>query len=221
MNYEDSLEYLPPPQDAAPFNKRMRDITEWNHESGEDGEYKGMYLRFVWGCDRKEYNSGEWLRRYPDPDNKYVGLPFWVLEGWQTPDVLNRAEWDANEEVLGPFPVNGHWDYIETYRTDDFKFRPLGEAAMQKAREWRIWKHKRRPVMIDDLLEKMKRHRQLKDKRFNEFKQKRYAQMMDDIIALDKKGDNPVSTSGSGNIHPEKVPQGYRRTESGILIKGI
>jgi hypothetical protein len=220
MNYEDYLEYLPAPQDAKPFNKRMRDITDWNYESGETGEYKGMYLRFVWGCDRREFNCGENLCRYPDPNNQYVGLPMWVLEGWQSPDVLDRQQWQDNEDTLGPFPTGGHWDYIETYRTADYEFRPLGEAALQKAREWRIWKDKRRPVMIEDLLAKMQRHRQLKDKRWKEFRDKRLGQMMDDIIALEKKGANPVSTSGSGVVHPEFTPDGYRRTESGILIKG-
>lgn len=205
-NSEDHLLYLRPPPRPHDFDKKLKNIVGINDATGQP------WLRYVWGCDRKEFNAGEMIRRYPDPDGKYIGLPFWVLEGWQSPSVLDRAEWTANEEVLGPFPENGTWDFIEVLRTEDYRFVPLGEKALQKAREWRIWKNKPRTTTVNDLVARFERIRTLKDKRWQEAKAKIYGQMVEDMAKVIADGEkNAVSSLPTNG--------GYDQTPSGVIFR--
>lgn len=209
MNERDYLEYVPAPTKPEGFDRQLADIVGLNPMT------QRPWIRFVWGCDRMEDYTlpGEDPScRYPDPDGKCVGLPFWVIEGWQTPEVLNREEWKQGEALLGPFPEQGTWDFIETLRTADYKFIPLGTEALERARSWRFWKNKPKSVAVGDLLHRLELRRQLKDSRKVAAAQKIWDDFQDDYIrAYEKKDKNPVSSL--------PIPKGEKRTPAGLIVK--
>lgn len=203
---EKYLEYLPAPERPVDFDKQLKQIVGLS-PSGEPN------LRFSWGNDVTEILDGYSMHRYPDPEGKYVGLPFWVLEGWQNPDVYDRAEWEANEELFGPFPTTGIWDFIAIVQDENKRYMPLGSFALQMARDWRFWRSKTHQRVLDDLLLQRCKIRSLNEKRLAEKK----AELQDEFVrtftnALDGV-DNRKRTLVS------KIAGGvYQQTESGLLI---
>lgn len=56
------------------------------------------YLRFRWAPDITEEFDGQTGYRYPDIYNnppKYCAMPYFIMEGWQSPEVFDRDEWEA------------------------------------------------------------------------------------------------------------------------------
>lgn len=198
------MEYLSPPSIPEFFTKELKNIVPKTPN--------GLpYLRFVWGCDRKEFINGEMLCRYPDSENKYVGAPFWFLEGWQPSDIYDEAEWKLNEEVLGEFPREGVWDFIAVVRTDDYKFLNLGHKALQMAREWRFWKARNRKESIEELLANRQKIKDLQEKRWKEAKAKIQEEFLEQFTRAEvDDARNAVSTVG-------KLPK-LRKTEGGIYL---
>lgn len=82
------LLYAAKPELPKDFDKRLRSIVG-TCPTGEPG------FRFEWGCDRKKWYGGRENIAYFDPNGKYVGLPYFVAEGWTPPTVYDRGEWDA------------------------------------------------------------------------------------------------------------------------------
>ncbi len=205
------LEYMPPPiskEERERFDRQVADIVGLNPATSKP------WIRFVWGCDRMEDftpEGEEELRRYPDYDDKYVGAPYWIIEGWQDPSVLNRDAWEAGKETLGPFPVNGTWDFIETLRTAEFEFINLGSIALDKAATWRIWKNKPKHVAVEQLLYRHKLRRELAHQRKVEASNKIWDKFQDDYVrAYENKDKNPHSVSGAKGA--------YKTTPAGLVI---
>ena len=138
MENTNNLEYIEAPAKPENFDLDLLKIC------GTSPNGIDPYLRFVWGNDAVENWGDDKVHRYPDSREppRFVGMPFWILEGWQSPDVYDRAEWEANRDILGEFPNRGVWDFIEILRSPDGEFVPLGSLALEKAREWRFWKTK-------------------------------------------------------------------------------
>lgn len=208
----DYLEYLPPPRKPEGFDRKLAEIVGINPATNEP------WLRFVWGCDRLDWTppGQDLMRRYPDPDDKYVGAPYFILEGWQTPEVLNREEWKAGESLLGPFPERGTYDFIETLRDENFEMLPLGDLALQKAASWKFWKNKPKKVAIDQLLARMHMARELKAVRKKAAADKIWEQFQEDYAhAYEKKDRNPDSSLPS--LPP--LQKGETRTPAGLIVK--
>jgi hypothetical protein len=83
------LQYLPPPEKPADFDKKFAEIVGINGETGLP------WLRVVWGCDHTRYYAGEMHVWYIDPNGKYVGMPYWILENWAPPTAYSREEWEV------------------------------------------------------------------------------------------------------------------------------
>lgn len=167
------LLYIPPPAPVLPdFYRQLKNIVG-RAPSGEP------YLRFVWGMDRKD-QSGKFCR-YHDCLNtpaKYVGVMRWVLEGWQSPDVYDRREWERHAKTLGAFPTQGVWDFIALVETPGKQFLNLGSRALQMAREWRHWKSKPKKRTVEALLEQQAKVQQLQERNWQEAKEK----ILDDFV---------------------------------------
>lgn len=101
-----NLLYVPPPQPPADFDKRLREITGVC-PTGEPG------FRFVWGCDRMKWYGGREDQAYIDPNGKYVGLPYFVAEGWTPETVYDREEWERSRYGM---------------LTDDMNWGPCAQA---------------------------------------------------------------------------------------------
>ncbi len=206
----DYLIYEPAPEKPEGFDKRIEKIV------GLCPNNTDPYIRFVWGMDATEKFGENLVPRYPDPDDKYVGLPFWVIEGWQSPDVYDRAEWELHKEVLGEFPNRGVWDFIEVYRTPDYRMIPLGEGAFKKAYEWKIWKSKPKPRAVADLLEYRNLTAELKDARWEMKKEEIFNQFAEDY---DKAAiDGNKNADFSKNILTGKNVGNFRQRQSGLFV---
>ncbi|HXG86115.1 MAG TPA: hypothetical protein VNI84_18995 [Pyrinomonadaceae bacterium] len=216
MNNENSdLIYLPAPAPVlSDFAEELKKIV------GEcpTGE---TYLRFSWGMDVTERWGEDVVHRYPDPDDKHVALPRFVMEGWQSPEVYDRAEWKKNIDVLGDFPERGVWDFVSILQTDDGDFLPLGTQALNMAYESRFWRSKGRLRAVSDLLDNRARLRQLKDKRF----EARKAAIMDDFIRdysnteqNIKNAEFSKNASRSELAIPQKQDPNFKRTDGGLFI---
>jgi hypothetical protein len=116
---EKGLEYVPAPPRPPGFDRELKRLV------GICPNGTDLYLRFVWGMDVTEVLDGQLVHRYPDPLGKYVGVDRWVLEGWQSPDVYDRTEWNLNRDLMGPWPENGVWDYIATLQDEQGGYLPL------------------------------------------------------------------------------------------------
>lgn len=172
---------------------------------------RDRYLRFVWGMDRTEYVAGHQERRYADFDGKYIGKPRWVLEGWQSPDVYDKAEWLKVEHLMGPWPENGVWDFIEVLETIDGEFLELDNRALELARSWKFWKSKGHERSVEEAMrQKMLRW---------SLQQQRREERAAEISA--KFGEDAVRILDEGS--PERVyslpPAGFTKTAGGILVK--
>lgn len=204
---ESHLEYQPAPEKPADFDKRLRQIVGLC-PTGEP------YLRFSWGMDVTEVLDGKILRRYPDPEGRYIGLPYWVLEGWQSPDVYNEEQWKQNEDLLGPFPANGVWDFIAIVQDEKKRYMPLGSFALKMARDWRHWRSKPRQRMLEDLLQDRCKLQVLKEKRWEERKQEILDTFVRDFSRADRGGYDPRNRTLVGKITKGE----YQQTASGLLI---
>lgn len=201
----DYLIYEPAPPVPEGFDEKLRRIV------GVCPNQVDTYIRFVWGMDRMEQFGEKLLPRYPDPDDKYVGLPFWVLEGWQSPDVFDKAEWEANKHILGEFPRNGVWDFIEVHRTKDYRFLPLGTHSLKLADNWKFWKSKPKKRAVSDLLEQRQKIAELKEKRWEAKKAEICSEFVEDYQKAYDAGDKAPEFS-------KNLMTGFKTTESGILI---
>lgn len=203
----DKLLYEPAPAVSAEFTKEFNLIVPVS-PNGKD-----KALRYVWGMDRLEYVAGHKIRRYGDLDNdppKYIGRGRWILEGWQSPDVYDKAEWLRDEKLLGPWPENGVWDFIEIHADSEGNYLPLNNSALDRARSWHFWKSKGDKRSIEHLLEQKMLRWSLQQQRAEEAKARVAQDFGEQIVDLFEKDTNPVSTSGTG---------GYTKTASGILVK--
>lgn len=206
--YEKTLKYEPPPEVAWEYiNRELGRIAGINEQTGKP------YLRFVWGMDRMEWCNGERIRRYPDPEGERAGMPFWILEGWQSPSVFDRIEWAANEAVLGPFPEHGEWDFVDVVRTSEGKFINLGPRALEIARNWRYWRQKPRKVAIEHMMEGRKRLQHLREMRTQEAMDNIFAEMAEDVGRAMSKPENSAFSFPSPKKNQEE-----NRTPSGLII---
>jgi hypothetical protein len=174
---------------------------------------KDRMLRYVWGMDRLEFCAGEWDRRYADIDNeppKYIGKPRWVLEGWQSPDVFDKAEWLRDEHLLGAWPANGVWDFIEYHETTEREFLPLDNSALDRVRNWKHWRSKGFKRAVEAMMEARMLRYSLQQQRNHEAGFAVAQQFGEDVVKCFENGVDQVSTSGR-NI-------GYKKTESGLLV---
>ncbi len=200
--------------EAPPVSKEF--TAEFNRIVPICPNEKDRYLRYSWGCDRLEFIGGHWERRYGDINNdppKYVGRPRWILEGWQSPDVYNRAEWEAGTRILGEWPANGVWDFIEYHEDADGEYLPLDNSALERVRNWKYWRSKGFARSIEHLMEQRELRRQLQQQRREAAAKVVSTRFGEQAVKLMENNTNPVSTSG------RDIGAGYKQTESGILIK--
>lgn len=202
-NEKKQLLYVEPPRVPANFQAELLAICGLAPNNQP-------YLRFIWGMDSTEIWGKETVIRYPDSNTppKYVGLPFYVLEGWQASDVYNRKEWEDRQDFLGPFPRNGVYDFIEVLRGEDGEMIPLGEKALAMARSWRFWKTKPTKRAVEDLLDQRAQRAILQEARAAESQAKIYDQTEIDFIkALE-------------NMHktPEYSFAPVKQTPAGIIL---
>lgn len=183
------LQYIPPPLVSADFTKEFNRIVR----KGPTGE---RVIRFVWGMDRKQINRD--ICRYHDILNvpaKYVGIERWVLEGWQSPDVLDRAEWESHRATLGDFPEKGVWDFISFVETDDGGFLNLGSRALKMARTWRHWNEMKRSVAVSDILEAVRKTDERQERNWREAKAAILDDFMNQYIKAGEKGSGRTAFS--------------------------
>lgn len=172
-------------------------------------------LRYVWGMDRTEYVAGYDVRRYADTDHvpaKYVGRARWVLEGWQSPDVFNKKEWQESGHLLGPFPATGYWDFIEYHETPDNKFLPLDDSAIKRVESWAHWRSKGDKRSIEFLMEQKMMKWAIQEQNRQERADAVAAEFGEQYVKLTENETNPVSTSGSG------LGGHFKKSKGGILI---
>lgn len=204
---ESHLEYMPPPTRPADFDRQLKNIVP-RCPTGE------TYLRFSWGMDVTEILDGKVLRRYPDPDGKYVGLPYWVLEGWQSPDVYDEKQWRENEDLLGPYPISGVWDFIGVVKNAKGEFVNLGGFALQMARTWRFWQSKPRARAIEEVMKERCKLQVLKEQQADEHKQQIMDEFIRDYSRAERGGYDPRNRKLIGTISKGE----YQQTPSGLLI---
>lgn len=204
---ERHLEYQPAPVRPHGFDKQLADIVGLC-PTGEP------YLRFVWGMDVTEVLDQYTLRRYPDPNGKFLGLDRWVLEGWQSPDVYNEKQWRENEDVLGPFPANGVWDFIATVEDEQGRYMPLGPFALEMARDWRHWRSKPTPRLLEDLVKQRAKTQVLKEKRWEARQEEILENFVRDFTDEERGGRETRNLTEVAKITGGK----YQQSPSGLLI---
>lgn len=200
------LEYLPAPEISKEFTARFDAIVPLS-PNGRD-----RMLRYVWGMDRTEYVAGFDVRRYSDVDNdppKYVGRARWVLEGWQSPEVYDRKEWDENEHLLGPFPLNGYWDFIEYHTGPEEEYLPLDTSAITRVESWACWRSKGAARSIEFLMEQKMMKWAIQEKIRQERADAVAMEFGEQYVKITESDTNPVSTSGGGS---------FKKTKGGILV---
>lgn len=113
---EQNLTFEQEPEAPADFAKQFADIVGVNPQTGKPG------LRYVWGMTHRTWFQGENLIHYIDPNGVYVGLPYFILEAWTSPEVYDREEWERGrwgmptgihkmsfcEQAPGPTGCPGH-----------------------------------------------------------------------------------------------------------------
>lgn len=201
---ERHLKYAPPPYTPDSFWREFKIIIR------DTMPVDRPMLRFVWGPDVTEQLGEYIVHRYPDPDGKYVGTPNWVLEGWQSPDVYDRNQWD--EAVLGPWPADGVWDYIAVVPG---QHRPLGGKALQMVREWRHWRSKDKPRVIEDLVKQRAALQVLKERRWEDHKEEILDDFVRDYSRAERGGFDPRRRTTIAKIDEKGA---YQQTEAGLLI---
>jgi hypothetical protein len=204
------LQYIPAPMPILDgFHKQVKNIVGLS-PNGVD-----PMVRFEWAMDITERWGEKLVQRYPDDNEppKYVGLPYFIMEGWQNPEVYDREEWEQNKDVMGDFPENGVWDFIAVVRDEQFNYLPLGSRALQMARENRFWRSKGNKRAIAELKERRAKLQGLKDQRFAAAKK----EILDNFVKefSDAERNNPnAQFSFATNIKGA----GYKTTNSGLII---
>lgn len=141
------LIYLPAPPKPDNFERRLADLVGKLADTGMPP------IRFVWGMDHKTWFQGKEEIHYIDPNGVYVGVPYWVMEGWSQPSVYDPTEWESHRwgcevlkngryefdptiDALGPYPDKGVWDTIQFLRNPDMTPASL-EYGLEVAKNWR------------------------------------------------------------------------------------
>lgn len=200
------LQYLPAPEISKEFTDRFNAIVPLS-PNGKD-----RMLRFVWGMDRTEYVSGFDVRRYSDVDHepaKYVGRARWVLEGWQSPDVYDRKEWEESKHLLGPFPTSGVYDFIEYHVDSNEGYLALDSSAIKRVQSWAHWRSKGAKRSIEFLMEQKMMKWAMQEKIRQERADAVAAEFGEQFVKITENNTNPVSTSGGGS---------FKKTTGGILV---
>lgn len=202
---------MPAPSRPPGFDRELKRLVGLS-PNGTD-----LYLRFIWGMDVTEVLDGMTVHRYPDPLGKYVGVDRWVLEGWQSPDVYDRTEWNLNRELMGPWPENGVWDYIATLQDEQGGYLPLDASkAMKMVREWRQWKSKTKKRTLEDLLKSRCVLQVAKETAAAAKKKTVMADFVDRFTRASELGAHaPRKSTVVATIDEKGV---YRRTEAGLLV---
>lgn len=204
------LLYEPPPSVSPSFWEQFNKIVPMS-PNGIDRK-----LRFVWGMDRLDYFCGISERRYADLNNdppKYIGRARWILEGWQSPDVYNRTEWEANKDYLGEWPANGLFDFIEAHEDAEGNYLPLDHTAIARVQSWHFWHSKGAKRSLEHLMEQKTLRWALQERRREAAAKKVSTQFGEDVIKVFEDNKNPVSS-----LPAQKQEKGFRTTESGILV---
>lgn len=199
------LKYIEAPSVPAEWTKRFNEIV-----GTRDGR---VMLRYVWGNDRKDAIDGEQECRYGDTDHypaRYVGRARWILEGYQSSDVFDREEWERHKHILGSFPSDGVWDFIEYHETSDMEFMPLNEVALDRARQWKRWQSKGHARSVEKLIEQRRLRKSLQDRRRQEAAEVIKDEFVEDLM---KVLENATATPAAFSI------PGMRTTPSGIIVK--
>lgn len=200
------LQYLPAPEISKDFTDRFNAIVPLS-PNGRD-----RMLRFVWGMDRTEYVAGYDVRRYSDVDHeppKYVGRARWVLEGWQSPDVYDRKEWAESRHLLGEFPSNGVWDFIEYHVDSEDGYLPLDDSAIKRVESWAHWRSKGSKRSLEFLMEQKMLKWAIQERNNQERADAVAMDFGEQYVKLTENETNPVSTSGGGS---------FKKSKGGILI---
>lgn len=176
---------------------------------------KDRMLRYVWGMSRTEHVAGYDVRRYADTDHvpaKYIGRARWVLEGWQSPEVFDRKEWEESEHLLGAYPANGHWDFIEYHVGPEEEFLPLDSSALDRVKSWACWRSKGDKRSLEFMMEQKMMRWALQEKLRQEKADAVAIEFGEQYVKLTENETNPVSTSGSG------MGGNFKKSKGGILI---
>lgn len=201
------LRYVPPPLVSGEFQRAFEGLVPVDLATGR------RLLRFVWGMDRLEYYSGEYLPRYADTENdppKYIGKARWIIEGWQSPDVYDRAEWASYAHLLGPFPEDGVWDFIEVHETPDGEFAPLDSSALRKVEGWAWHQKQSRRHVVGALLQAKARRQELREATRKAAADAVMDEYHDLIARAFVDGDKNAAFS---------IPSGMKMSAGGILVK--
>lgn len=208
------LLYMSPPPVTKEFQKEFKRIVPISPNN------RDRMLRYAWGMDRMEYIAGFEVRRYHDTEHlpaKYIGKARWILEGWQSPDIYDKREWMENKHLLGPWPENGVWDFIEIHETPEGEFAPLDQSALDRCRSWSFWRGAGRQKSIDALMEAKINRWKLQDQIARDAARAVANQFGEDIVKALENITNPVSTTAKASS-PVNTG-GFRKTEGGILVK--
>lgn len=210
---EDALLYEPVPVISKEFIKEFKRLVPMS-PNGKD-----RMLRFVWGNDRKEYIAGQWTCRYGDMDNipaKYQGRCRWILEGWQPPDIYDKAEWVACGSLLGEYPANGVFDFLAYHVDDADEYLPLDESALKRVRSWLWWQGQGKKRSIQALMEAKVTRRTLQDQRRKEAADAVAQKFGEDVVRCFEAAKN---TPDAYSLPLTKVMDGkFEQTPSGLII---
>lgn len=210
LEEQEGLIYAAPPSISKEFQKEFDQLVP-KTLSGQP------MLQYVWGCDRSEYVAGHWVRRYSDLDNepaKYVGRCCWILEGYQPPTIFDEAEWEKDKHLLGDFPREGVYDFIEYHVDADDNFLPLDSSAIRRIEQWRHWQDKGVKRSIEEIMEKKLQRWQL---------QRMAEQSRADAVAQ-RFGEQVVQCFEQAKDTPDaySLPSNFTRSDAGIIIpKGL
>lgn len=219
MTEDIKLEYLPAPDSIEAierFNASIALIT------GRTPTGTG-FLRVGWGMDITKFYGGTEQVKYFDPNGRFVGLPFYVLEAWSAPEVYDPAEWqqlryEGELDVLGAYPRTGVWDFLHVCRREDFTAQPLGEEILATCRNWRYHATRgdaRRRALADYKAFQDKK-KQLQQTAFEEYQA---AQREELARELAKPETNSAFSLPSVDTTAVADAPGYvRRTGSGLII---
>lgn len=182
---------------------------------------KDRLLRFVWGCDRLEFVAGYNVHRYADIEHtpaKYVGRCGWILEGYQSPEIYDEAEWQGVEHLLGPFPRTGTWDFLAYHENEDGSFRSLDDGGLDRCRAWAWWRGQGRQRSIEHLMEQKMLRWTLQEERKKEAAAVVAQKFGEDVVReFEKAKDTPDAYS----LPSEKVftsAGAFEKSPGGILI---
>jgi len=205
------LLYEPAPLIDPGFTQRFNEIVPIC-PNGKD-----RYLRLVWGCDRTEFLGGHQVHRYGDVRHpaKYVGRTSFVVEAWQTPAVYDELEWNAQEELLGPFPREGVFDFVE-YHGDGIELCPIDERVLNYAKMWRFWQNQGKKRSVEYLIEQRAKRLVLQNMRKQERADEIGTQFGEDVVKEFEAAQ--ASPNAFGDQIKKRFADAFQTTPSGILI---